>query len=373
MSTFVTAALLAAALVGAAAVAPRADAAVAKGLVDAALEAEPAGSSATPAMIREIGRGLGAKWVRLSVSWSTLEPKAGQYSTTELARLDALVAGLHAAGLKVILTTGSMPDWAQDSSLWQHPPAGVAAGPQPFYVIDKDSLDDYGRLGRFLASRYKGQVQALESWNEPNLWTFFYPQRTAGDPYYAPRMYLRMLRAFHAGVRRAGGHVLVIAGDTAPVGLNDIYRTSPQRFARFLRRAGAARSFDVYSHHPYTPGGSIHPAPGQLPNDPTTTVTLGNLGTLLRLFPHKPFYLTEYGYCTQPSTAFGGFSVTEAQQGRYLKEAYRVAARYRQVKLLVWFLLRDQGPVNGPGSGVYSGLRRADGSRKPAWYAFRGL
>jgi hypothetical protein len=216
-------------------------------------------------------------------------------------------------------------------------------------------------------------VQALECWNEPNLWTFLYPQRTASDPYFGARSYLRMLRAFQAGVRRSGMDVQVVAGATAPVGLNDVYRTSPQRFARFLRRAGAARLFDVYSHHPYTPGGSVSAAPGRPPNDPSTTVTLYNLRALLRVFPRKPFYLTEYGYCTQSSLAFGGFAVSEAQQARYLTRAFHMAGTHRQVKVMIWFLLRDQRPYAGPGTGVYSGLRRVDGSRKPAWYAFRAL
>ena len=182
-----------------------------------------------------------------------------------------------------------------------------------------------------------------------------------------------MLKAFHAGVQRARTGVRVIAGATAPVGLNDIYRTSPQRFARFLQRNHAGRYFDVYSHHPYTPGGSLYPAPGQPPNDPSTTVTLGNLRTLLRLFPRKPFYLTEYGYATRPCVALGGFAVSEAEQARYLRQAYRVAASYRQVKLVVWFLLRDQAPPGDPETGVYSGLRRANGERKPSWYSFRRL
>ncbi|HET6494848.1 MAG TPA: hypothetical protein VFH61_05735, partial [Thermoleophilia bacterium] len=98
-----------------------------------------------------------------------------------------------------------------------------------------------------------------------------------------------------------------------------------------------------------------------------------NLRTLLRLFPKKPFYLTEYGYSTRPSAALGGFSVSGRAQARYLREAYRLATSYRQVKLLVWFLLRDQKPMSGPGTGVYSGLRRTNGERKPAWYAFRKL
>jgi hypothetical protein len=246
-------------------------------------------------------------------------------------------------------------------------------GPQPFYPIDGTALADFGDLGGFLAHRYSGKLQALEAWNEPNLWKFLYPQRTPDDPYFAARTYLRMLKAFHAGVQRAGTGVRVVAGATAPIGLNDVYRTSPQRFARFLKQARAGRYFDVYSHHPYTPGGSIRTAPDRLPNDPTTTVTLANLGTLLRLFPGKPFYLTEYGYNTRPSHMFG-LSVSERVQARYLKAAFAQAARYRRVRLLVWYLLRDWRPEAGPAdAGVYTGLSRPDGTRKPAWYAFRHM
>jgi len=40
----------------------------------------------------------------------------------------------------------------------------------------------------------------------------------------------------------------------------------------------------------------------------------------------------------------------------------------------VWYLVRDQKPPSGAADlGVYCGLRRPDGTRKPAWYAFRRL
>ena len=287
-TVLLVAAVTASTLVASAAVAAApSQAKVAKGIIDAALEAQPAGSTATPGMIREIDRGLGADWIRLTANWAALEPQQGEYAPAEVDRLDKLVKGLHAAGVKIILTTCYAPTWAQDSSLWGRPPAGTAKGPQSFYAIRSGAMDDYGRLGTFLARRYKGRVQALECWNEPNLWCYVYPQRVAGDPYFGARVYLRMLRAFHAGVHRARTGVRVVAGATAPVGLNDVLRTSPQRFARFLRRSHAGRYFDVYSHHPYTPGGSLYPAPGQPPNDPSTTVTLGNLRTLLKLFPQE--------------------------------------------------------------------------------------
>ena len=165
----------------------------------------------------------------------------------------------------------------------------------------------------------------------------------------------------------------VVAGATAPVGLNDRYRTSPQRFARFLKSHNAGRYFDVYSHHPYTPGGTLFTAPGAPPNDPSTTVTLQNLPTLLRLFPGKPFYLTEYGYNTRYCRQFG-LTVTAVQQATYLRQAYAYVKRFPQVKMLVWYLVRDTPPPPGAASefGLYTGLREANGARKLAWFAFAG-
>ncbi len=289
-----------------------AHAAVAKGLTEPSLDAGSAGEPRS-ATIREIRHGLGARWVRVSVGWAELQPARDEYSAEAVNRLDTLVDSLHASGVRIVLTAFAMPSWASQSYWWSHPPSGHAPGPQPFYPIDGTALGEFGDLGEFLARRYAGKAQALEVWNEPNLWTFLYPQRTPDDPSFAARTYLRMLKAYHAGVERAHTGVRVVAGATAPIGLNDAYRTSPQRFARFLKRARAGRYFDIYSHHPYTPGGSIRTAPDRLPNDPTKTVTLANLGTLLRLFPGKPFYLTEYGYNTGPAIRSGSPSTSASR------------------------------------------------------------
>jgi len=343
-----------------------------KGIIEPLLEQAPT-PAARAALIDEIGAQLHVSWVRVAVNWSRLEPTPGLYDPAEVARLDALVDGLHDAGIKVMLTTCSVPAWASQSSWWTHPPASYAAGYQPFYPMRTTALPDYGRLGQYLAAHFAGRVQALECWNEPNLWPYIYPQRTSGDEFFAARTYLRMLKAFHAGVSRAHTRVLIVGGATAPIGLDDRMRTSPQKFARFLARNHAGRYFDAYSHHPYTPGGSFLHRPDQPPNDPTNTVTLYNLRTLLRLFPAKPFYLTEYGYGTQPSAVLG-LAVSPSEQAAYLRQAFARARKYRQVKALFWCLLYDVRPPGAPADqGIYTGLREADGTPKPAWYAFRDL
>jgi hypothetical protein len=344
---------------------------VAPGLFDARLDAAHLSDADTAAVIHEDAEQLHAAWLRLDVLWPDFEPSPGEYDAARVAKLDEYVAGLHAAGVKVLLTVRNTPEWASDAAYWDDPPPGRDPGYRPSYPMRENALPRFAAFAEFLARRYAGRVQALECWNEPNMWAFLYPQRRRGDPDFAARTYLSMLRAFSEGVRRSGAGARVVGPGTASFGRDGEFGTSPRRFARYLADHGAAELIDVYSHHAYTPGGSVHRAPGQMPDRPETTVTLGNLDLLLSLFPGKPFYISEYGYSTRPSIAFGWFSVSEKTQARYLRRAYAVAARYPQVELLVWYLVVDQTLPGLPAdTGVYTGLRRADGTRKPSWRAY---
>ena len=146
---------------------------------------------------------------------------------------------------------------------------------------------------------------------------------------------------------------------------------SPIVFARAVRAAGA-KGFDAYAHHPYygtpveTP--STKPAPGANGAAPTA-VTLGNIDTLVkevtRLFGNKRFWITEYGYQTNPPDTF--FGVTWTKQAQYLKEAVAIARKHPRIDMFLWFLLVDEVRPEG----WQSGLIAADGTRKPSITAFR--
>jgi hypothetical protein len=348
---------------------------VLRGINDGALP-QPA-ANVRAQHLHEIRSKLRASVLRVNCSWSDAEPARGQYSDTDdsgyLYSLEQTVADAHALGLKVIVTMCYVPEWASDSGYWDDPPPGYSEGYQDFYPMSQSALADYQAFAQHLAASLAGKVLGYEAWNEPNLWPYIYPQRTGGDRWFSAHLYLKYLKAFRAGVRVGDPHAKVIAGSTAPIGYNDIYRTSPQSFARALAAAGAAPYFDVYSHHPYVPGGTGDMDPTLTPPSPGNTVALSNIGTLLSIFPTKPFYLTEYGFSTEPSVAFGP-RVTEAQQAAYLTKAYALAAHHSQVKLLVWQPLQDSSPSGKPTdlNGTYSGLRRVNGTAKPAWYAFAG-
>jgi hypothetical protein len=168
---------------------------------------------------------------------------------------------------------------------------------------------------------------------------------------------------------------VVMAGATSRFGSNGTNEgsTSPQWFARYLKEHGAAKWFNAYSHHPYTKIGS-DPSPTAPPREPSKAVTLGNIDVLLKIFPTKPFYLTEFCYSTAPVKDLFCVVVSKEDQARYLRQAWAFVARYPRIKVMLWFLVRDweKDPMTTPGVGVYTGLLDAAGQRKPAWYAFVG-
>jgi hypothetical protein len=366
--------VVALALAWALCLAPAARAAtVLRGLNDGALPTPSAGVRAQH--LHEIRSELRASVLRVNCSWPLAEPAQGTYSDTDdsgyLSGLEQTVVAAHALGLKVIVTMCYVPQWASDSTYWDDPLPGYSNGYQSFYPMKAAALADYQAFANHLATVLKGEVLGYEAFDEPNLWPYIYPQRTARDPWFAAREYLKYLKAFGAGVKAGDPGALVIAGSTAPTGTNDDYRTAPQTFAAELKALGAGAYFDVYAHHPYVPGGAADMDPGLPPMFPSHTVSLSNIGTLLKIFPKKPFYLTEYGFSTEPSVAFGP-RVSEGQQAAYLTKAYALAARHAQVKLLVWQPLQDTSPSGKPTdpNGCYLGLRRVSGTAKPAWYAF---
>ena len=317
---------------------------------------------------------LHAQLLRVDLRWNMLEPQRGKY---DQAYLDQLAQTIHTAagdGMKVIVTLYGTPSWATDRTLWRYVPPGYQAGvSHSFYPPAADRLIDFQAFATKLASTFGSDVLGYECRNEPNLGGSLYPQRTPSDPELAVRRYAEMLTAFSKGIRAGDPQALVIAGATAPTGSNNNIGTSPQRFARELKTMVNLSVFDAYSHHPYTVGGTSNIAPEAMPHYPNLTVSLGNISTLLKIFPSKPFYLSEYGYYTVYQTAFG-ISVNQVTQALYLPRAYRFVARYPQIKALVWFPYRDSGLADPPPDhgGCYSGLVTTAGAFKLSWYAFSG-
>ena len=332
------------------------------------------GAKDTPAQVKFLATKLHAQLLRFDLKWAKLEPQRNKYDQTYL---DQLALTAHAAtgeGLKVIVTLYGTPKWASDQALWRYVPPSFKAGVyRSFYPPANDRLADFQALATKLATTFGDDVFGYECRNEPNQWFSLYPQRTSADDNFGVRRYAAMLTAFSKGIRAGNPDALVIAGSNSPGGRNNDLGTSPQRFATQLKSMVSSSTFDAYSHHPYTVGGTSNTAPEAAPRDPKHVVSLGNISTLLKIFPSKPFYITEYGYYTEYRIAMGIY-VSQVTQAQYLPRAYAYAARFPQIKALIWFPYHDAGPADPPpdNGGVYSGLLTTKGAFKLAWFTFAG-
>jgi hypothetical protein len=337
----------------------------------------PVDKAKQDAILSEIADQLHVNVVRLMVFWDRTEPQKGSFDNTYLASIKQAIEAARAHGLKVILTTYATPEWAQDKSFWKHPPGDPFKSDTyyNFYAPRSDAIPEYGAFARHIARYFKGDVFAYECWNEPNLMWFLYPQQTPGDKSFGVRTYFSLLKQFYAGIKANDAHALVLAGNSASNGNENVQSTGPLTWARWLKKNDVLKYCDAYSHHAYNVGTVATKPPEVPPTNPQKTVTLGNIDDLLSLFPKTDFYLTEYGYNSRTSTLFGdGSGVGEVKQADYLQRAFRVAAKFPQIRLLMWYLRVDQkGDASNTFSpAMYTGLRRPDLSPKPVWWAFAG-
>ena len=223
------------------------------------------------------------------------------------------------------------------------------------------------------------RVSMWMAWNEPNNPVFLKPQyRRAGTKWtiQSGRDYAKVCNAVVQGVKSVQRSSKVACGATGPRGNNNPNSSrpsvSPLPFLRAMK-AGGAKGFDAYAHHPYygspaeTP--TTPPPPGKR-GQPPTAVTLGNIDVLTkeldRLYGKRMrLWVTEYGYQTNPPDRFYG--VTNSKQAKYLAQAVSIARANPRIDVFLWFLLRDEQRLGG----WQSGLTTFQGKRKPSFNAFR--
>jgi hypothetical protein len=277
-------------------------------------------------------------------------------------------------GMEPVFSIIGTPPWANAAKGWNVAPTNprdlrlFAAAAQKRYsgtFVNADGVT-LPRVSLWLA------------WNEPNNPVFLKPQyrrTSSGWAIQSGRVYAKICNAVVQGVKSVRRSSKVACGATGPRGNNNPNSSrpsvSPLPFLRAMK-AGGAKGFDAYAHHPYygspaeTP--TTKPPPGRR-GQPPTAVTLGNFDVLTkeidRLYGRRMrIWITEYGYQTRPPDTI--FGVTYRQQATYLTQAVAWARRNPRVDVFLWFLLRDEERLGG----WQSGLTTVAGKRKASFRAF---
>jgi len=260
-------------------------------------EVEPRKIRRTLEMVRD----MGAPWIVEYFPWSYLEPLPGIY---DWAHADLVVDHANRQGLTVIARLGLVPNWAR--------PKDSATS-----YLPADRYDDFGDFVYAFVEHFKGRVDYIIIWNEPNLaleWGF--------QPI-DPKGYTQLLKIAYRRARQAHPGVKVLAGALAPTlappgsewGMDDL------EYLRRMYAAGASDYFDVLAVHAY---GWVYPA-----DDPPNPAVVNYRRTeLLRqvMVEHgdaaKPIIITEGGWNDHPRWTR---AVKPAQRIQYTIRAYELA------------------------------------------------
>jgi hypothetical protein len=251
-------------------------------------------------------RALGAPWVVEYFPWPYIEPSPGRYTW---GHTDRVIAHARNQGLTVIARLGWVPDWAQTD-----PEASTITH------LETGAFDDFARFVAAFAARYRGRVNHVIIWNEPNLsfeWGF-YPVD--------PAAYTELLRVVYPQAKAANPDLVILAGALAPTleppgspaGLDDLL------YLEEMYQAGAAPFFDALAAHAYglqSPP-EADPAPGAL--------NFRRVELLRQIMvehgdERKEIYITEAGWNDHPRWTM---SVRPAQRIHYTIGAYEWAREH---------------------------------------------
>jgi len=249
----------------------------------------------------EMVREMGAPWIVEYFPWAYYEPAKGRFVWNHA---DMVVDHARAQGLTVIARLGFVPEWAR--------PKDTTA-----LYLDEEGYDDFADYVYAFVEHFRGRVDYIIIWNEPNL------RHEWGNRDVDPAGYVELLRRAYQRAKEANPEVKVLAGALAPTlapegspdGMNDLV------YLQRMYEAGAAPWFDILAVHAY---GWVYP-----PEDPPNPEVVNFRRTeLIREIMVQngdgdtPIIITEAGWNDHPRWSK---AVRPAQRIAYTIAAYEWA------------------------------------------------
>jgi hypothetical protein len=305
----------------------------------------------------------GFNWIRVQVSWDSVEPAQGQF---HFGHLERVVDTARDHGAHVLVSIVRAPTWATGDGT-----TGIPADPTPF----QNTMQQ-------LSSHFNGQVAAWDIWNEENL-----AFETGGNVDIG--RYVGLLKAGYTGVKAGDPQATVVFGGLTPTGVdipslavND--RDYLQRIYEY--NGGEVRNyFDALGAHP----GSNDNSPDQSwPNNPGTGGWDDDNSFYFRRIEdlravmvangdaHKQIWLTEFGWSTlnaAPGYEYGA-AISPELQAQYLVRAFEIGKwEWPWVGPMFVWNLNFQVTVSPDDEKAPWGVLNPDWSPRPAYDALKNL
>lgn len=178
-----------------------------------------------------MAREAGIVWAKQQFSWEEIEKRKNQF---DWDKSDQMIATFEKYGMQIIARLDRPPAWShQDKSIPQAPP---------------DDLNDYGDFVDAFVRRYRGRVNYIQVWNEPNI----FPEW--GNRPVDPWGYAELLKVAYARAKAANPNVRVLSAPLAITLGEGWAADSPYwrnmndlDYLRAMYAAGAKSNFDILS------------------------------------------------------------------------------------------------------------------------------
>ena len=303
---------------------------------------------------------LGVGWIRAHLPCNYIHNDARDVHDWKF--FDRVVDAAAERDLAVLPVLAYTPPWARAAHCDSQ--SCSPADPREFAAFAEEAAARYAVRG----------IHTWEIWNEPNLGFFWAPKPS-------PAAYNALLQATAKAIRKVDSSAKLVLGGLASVATTG-NTVSQSDFLAQVSALGGNRVVDAVGYHPYTyPYLSSARTTFHTPWERMESGTK-SLRSVLKAggSPSMPIWVTEIGAPTGgPGTSSDGSlasikpsttHVTEERQGQIASDAVRTASTAPHVAALIWYADRDLSTDRSANENFY-GLRRTDGSAKPAFAAFR--
>lgn len=302
----------------------------------------------------------GIKWIKQIFAWNEIEFRKGYFTDDKnkksgWQKFDEIVDLAQKYGVQIVARIDQTPGWAN--------PAGNSPGGHPA------NYQDYADFLKAFVTHYKGKVQYITVWNEPNLEREWDPGKKAN-----PAQYVDMLKLAYQTVKATDPNVKVMAAPLA-ITLEEDANLSELKYLDAMYKAGAKDFFDIMPANAYGLEFPPDAAPDPKVLNYRRVELLHNI-MVQNGDTNKAVWFNEYGWNASPQSIPAAQltwrRVTEQQQADWTVQGIDYAKKNWPWSgvIFVWFF-RQVGDIPDTASEQYFQLVTKDFVAKPVYTALQ--